>query len=803
MPSPDDSVPSTDDGPTATDDRASTSRRRVLRTSTALGLATLAGCNAGHPRSRSTSSATDPGVVTSSGPTTDESDGTPPFPELRGPWPTAHADAANTSAVDNPGPQGPPAVNWQAGLRLETELTVASGPDGPVATQRNGTVIAYDQDGRVRWRRTHDEPFTAAPVVATDGTVVVGTRDGTVTAYDPDGGRRWRKSTLDGLFAPHANDATPFRIVDDVVFLAHPHGSAYAFELDDGVAAWQTQIPRRCHRPAVADGKLLLASRGSRRDDESVLLALRTADGSEAWRTAVDAQLSIAAGVNDDLAYVGSIDGRLSAHTVADGTERWSVQLDADERRWISSIPTAFAGQVWVGTLDNGLYAVDAHGVQSHVALDTGTTPVVGDGRLYVGSTDFGSEDSDANGLLVAVDPEGSVVWRTETRGHPESEVHYRDGRVVFGTDSGVLASFDAASGERAWRAFERPASLPKPVVGDGALYCGNLNDAVSGYDVMDGKSHLWHVTLDGPTPGAPVVAGDTIIAGSQTGDVAGTPPHEHADPPTAPLTKPDRTTTTVHVDAPSPEPRWRTDLDRAVGDFGYGTDGESGTTSGARTGGAFVGAGTRVVALTGNGDVRWERDVGERVSTSPAVYQDIVVATTESGTVLAHAADDGTVSWTRDAGGVATAPVVADGSDPTLVVVGTDNGVRALSAFDGTDVWSAEGPRVRGAPAVADGSVVAADDAGRIRALNLETGDEAWRVETAGAVHGSPAIAAETVYIGNRASKLYAVNLANGSVDWTFEMADWVDGSPVVAYGAVFVATQAGTIEAVVADPD
>ena len=800
-------MPSQDEDAATSDGAGPPSRRGLLRTGGALALAAVAGCSTTRSPTSSTTSSTDAGVETSTERPTDHPPSGPAVPPLRGPWPTVHADARNTGAVEASGPQGPPALQWQSGVRLSTELTAASGPDGPVVTQRNGTVVAYDHDGGVRWRDRHDADFVAAPVVAADGTVVVGTLDGRVTAYEANGDRRWERSTQDGLFPPHANDATPFALVDDVVSLAHPRGRAYAFSLADGTERWRTSVPRRCHRPAVADGTVVLTSRGSRTgdDDGSPVLALDASDGSERWRTSVPGTVSIGAGVDGDAAYVGTIDGRLSAHDVADGAERWAVQLDGEETPWISSIPTAFADRVWVGTLGDGLYAVDADGVSTRLAVDAATTPAVGDDRLYLGTSDADSGDADANGSVVAVDPDGTVAWRTGTRGQPDAQVQYEDGQVLVGTHSGVVEAVDATTGDRRWRAFERPASLPSPIVGDGALYCGSRHDAVSGYDARKGDSHLWYVELGGPTPGAPVSAGDTVLAGSWSGEVAGTPLHEYADPPTDPMTKPDGTTTTVHVDAPSPKPRWRVDLDGPVGDFGYGTPGESGTESGTTVGGAFAGAGSRVVALTANGDVRWETDVGARVATSPAVHDGAAFATTTDGDLVSLRDRDGGVNWQTDVGSAATAPVVVTSTSPTLVVVGTDEGVVARQVTDGKEAWTApEQSRVRGTPAVgADGTLVAADDAGVVRGLDVASGEERWRLEVDGAVHGAPALADGVAYVGTRGSRLHAIDVASGSVEWSFEMADWVDGSPVVAYGAVFVPTQAGTIDAVVADPE
>jgi outer membrane protein assembly factor BamB len=775
-------------------------RRRLLQASTAAALGAVAGCNTGSrdgSDTRSGTRTTERSVETSTGGdgTSDDRVG------LDGEWPTAHADAANTGAVADPGPRGPPAVHWHSSVALDTQFTAAASPDGPVATQRDGTVVAYDHDGTVRWRDAHDAGFVAGPVASPDGTVVVGTLEGVVTAYAPDGSVRWTARTPDGLFPPHANDATPFRVVEDRVVLAHPHGTAIAFALDDGERVWESEIPRRCHRPSHGDGNVVFAGMGDRSSDTSTVFALDANTGRETWRTDVEGTVKIGAGVDEDAVYVGDIGGRVRALALADGSERWTVALDPEDSAWISTIPTAFADRVWVGTLSQGVYAVTEDGVQVHVDVDDPTTPAVGDGRLYVGSSEFDSSRGRANGSVLALDGDGTVAWQTETRGHTDGHVRYRDGRVVVGTDTGAVFQFDAGDGSRSWRRFERPASLPTPVVGNGALYCGNRRDAVRGYTATDGESHLWYVGFDAPTPSAPVVAEGTIVAGSAAGELVGTPPHEHADPPSSPMTRPERTTTKVHIDAPSPEPRWRTDLDGPIGDVGF-ADGT-----------AYVGSGDRVVAVTVDGDVDWRTDVGGRVSAAPALADDadgdaedtddVLFVARDDGELLALDARDGSVRWRESVGARATAPVLVDEYDPSLVVVGTDGGVTARTAADGTERWHQAVGRLRGPPAVADDHAFAAGADGIVHALALDDGTESWAVDTGAAIHGAPAVADDTLYVGNRDRNLVAIDIVEGTVDWAFRLSDWVDGSPVVAYGAVFVTTQAGQLTAVVADPN
>jgi len=802
------------------EDGSAVGRRRVLATLASGALTGLAGCpgsddgtatppfdtptESPRPPSTTTRRATTPTDAEASATETSEPTTRPApdrGPSASGPWPTAHADAANTGTVEAAGPAGDLSVRWRGHVSLETTTLVATGPDGPVATQRNGTAVAYDTGGAVRWRRRNDAGFHGTPAVAADGTVVVGTDDGAVRAYDPDGTERWTNEASDWLSMPHVNDATPFRIAGRTVVFATPGGDGVALSLADGTVRWTADVPIESHRPAVADGRAFFAGR-SPSDGNSRVVARSLSDGTAHWGADVDGSVKIAPGVHDGVVYVATIDGLLTARSAADGSEQWRVRIEGEP--WIQTIPVVFGGRVWVGTLSAGFYGLTEQGVEAHVDVETATTPAVGDGYLYVGSEDDGSSSSEGAGSLVALDADGAQQWRVAVRGRPWAQVHYRNGGVVVGTSIGVVERFTATDGERSWRVFDRPAEVPSPVVGPATVYCGGFDGYVDGYRVTDGTSHLWRAGFDGSASGTPAVAGETVVAGGHGGTVLGMPPLEYADPPTTRLTRtatpdPDATSTPI-FDAPLPDARWQTRLDGPVGDVGYGA------------GSAYLGAGTDVVSLTVDGDVRWDVDAGGPVRDAPAVVDETVYTATTDGTVLALASGDGTERWRRDVGAAATAPAVVrsgggsrtetgGGIGTGTLVVGTDSGTLALVASDGSDRWRTGTARVRGTPAVTDRLAVVGDVGGTLRGLAVADGTERWRTTTGGAIHGAPAVADGTVYVGSRDSHLYAVRTEDGAVEGRVELADWVDGSPAVAYGAVFVADQSGTLSVVVGD--
>ena len=97
--------------------------------------------------------------------------------------------------------------------------------------------------------------------------------------------------------------------------------------------------------------------------------------------------------------------------------------------------------------------------------------------------------------------------------------------------------------------------------------------------------------------------------------------------------------------------------------------------------------------------------------------------------------------------------------------------------------VWRYDaGAIVIGTPAYDSSQVFFGTSAGKIHAVNRETGLPGWSpVQTDGAVFSSPCISDSTLYIGSSDGKLYAISTIDGSIRWTFNAGQAVI-CPVVA---------------------
>ncbi len=147
------------------------------------------------------------------------------------------------------------------------------------------------------------------------------------------------------------------------------------------------------------------------------------------------------------------------------------------------------------------------------------------------------------------------------------------------------------------------------------------------------------------------------------------------------------------------------------------------------------------------------------------------------------------------------------------IVVVGANDGVfHAYDTDNGQQVWSRDfEPGDAYDPPTADIKTTAAVSAQRglavfgtwdnyLYALDVETGDEAWKVDTKGSVMGSAALhdASGRVYVGTRASEaLVAVDLDSGDVVWRLDVGGGIISSPAVnsAGDGLVVGTNAGEV--------
>lgn len=135
--------------------------------------------------------------------------------------------------------------------------------------------------------------------------------------------------------------------------------------------------------------------------------------------------------------------------------------------------------------------------------------------------------------------------------------------------------------------------------------------------------------------------------------------------------------------------------------------------------------------------------------------------------------------------------PVVADGRVYTIDTLAR---VRAFNLENGQEIWVHQ---VRGENSPPEalfgggvtfdgGRIYATNGAGDVAALDAATGNRVWMVKPGGPLRGAPTVANDTVYALSQDSQLFALNAQNGEQRWSgagsFELAG-VFGSAAPAF--------------------
>lgn len=135
-------------------------------------------------------------------------------------------------------------------------------------------------------------------------------------------------------------------------------------------------------------------------------------------------------------------------------------------------------------------------------------TPVVGDGRAYLGTF---------TGTFYALDLEtGKVLWQEETGDAIIGGAALVDGTVYVGSSDNRLYALDAETGASRWPPFEASGDIwSTPLVEAGTVYVTSMDKRVYALDAATGQPR-WSQPFkaDGALPSTPVLAGDRLYVG-------------------------------------------------------------------------------------------------------------------------------------------------------------------------------------------------------------------------------------------------------------------------------------------------
>jgi outer membrane protein assembly factor BamB len=369
--------------------------------------------------------------------------------------------------------------------------TALNGPTGDIATPPT----AFPAFG------TGDEILLASPAIGADGTVYVGSTDGRLYAYDSAGGSvRWSVDTGGPI------DSSPAIARDGGVFIGSESGKLTCVE-PDGTVRYSIDLGAGPIDTPVAIGPDGSVYVGTSNGAASEFIAIDGLSGQVLWRydnaggdiRTVPAILQGAA-PGDVTVFFATTGGEVvalaskpdaSGNPVVRGT--FSVADVGDTGTFYTSSPalSADGSTLYIGALNNNLYALNTADLSQKWAFDTGApvyaSPAVdlATGRVYVANFDtFGTSAVSFQSRLWALLPDGSA------------DLSFGELDPSSGARTGYFLPQETSDTNSAEVVGTLITSSPL-VDASGTVYFGAYNDRIYAVDGIDG-SRLWAVKLGG-----------------------------------------------------------------------------------------------------------------------------------------------------------------------------------------------------------------------------------------------------------------------------------------------------------------
>lgn len=276
-------------------------------------------------------------------------------------------------------------------------LTAGVGTDGntvAVAGEK-GVVLAYDAEGKLRWKAQASSEVLSAPAVG-QGLVVVRSVDNRVTAYDADtGARRW---FLQRTTPPLTLRSAPgIQIIGPTAFVALPGGRLLALGTANGAPRWEVAVgdPRGATEleriSDVAGMPLVIGREVCATSYQGKVACFDAVTGAPRWAKAFSSDVGLAG--DERFVYAADEKGAVSALSRETGAGAWKNDKLAYRRL---SAPAAVGNAVAVGDYQGYIHFLsrDDGAFVARVSTDgsslTGATPL-NDGKTAIFQTQAGT----------------------------------------------------------------------------------------------------------------------------------------------------------------------------------------------------------------------------------------------------------------------------------------------------------------------------------------------------------------------------------------------------------------------------
>lgn len=273
-------------------------------------------------------------------------------------------------------------------INADARLTAGVGSDGytvAVAAEK-GVLMAFDGDGKLRWKAQASSEILSAPAVG-QGLVVVRSVDNRIAAYDAESGtRRWVAQRTSPPLT--LRTAPGIAIAGPTAFVALPGGRLVALALTNGGARWEVAVgdPRGTTEleriadlsgtPVVIGGDVCAVAYQGR------VACFDAASGAPRWAKELSSDVGV--GVDERLVYAADERGAVTAFARDTGSGAWRNSKLANRRL---SSPVAVGRAVAVGDAQGYIHFLSREDGSFVARVSTDGSPVMAASPLVAGTS--------------------------------------------------------------------------------------------------------------------------------------------------------------------------------------------------------------------------------------------------------------------------------------------------------------------------------------------------------------------------------------------------------------------------------
>lgn len=297
-------------------------------------------------------------------------------------------------------------------------------------SSQNGVLHAVSlANGRAVWKKPLGG-YLLQPVLFQNG-ILIANNTGTVTKIRRDGTTELQINITQGsnkattIFGIEVSQNRAYIATDTGIFMLEGNNLSVFFNSSDAKAYTA---------PAVSGSTVIFGA-----GDELISV---NANRQVNWRTKVARLWISKPTVEGSIVYIGALDNAVYAIDLPNGKIRWRYETEG----WVAGTPLIQNNVLYVGSDDGYLYAINQYSGGLLWKAKTGqaiqTTPIAGNfggrGVLFVGSTD---------GKLYAIDRDNGMIFWRFSAGDWVASPATANKQIIVGSRNGILYSIKTERG--------------------------------------------------------------------------------------------------------------------------------------------------------------------------------------------------------------------------------------------------------------------------------------------------------------------------------------------------------------------